>query len=126
MHDPLFAALAAPRYSGAMRSPIPFDTHAFVKRLTAAGVPERQAEVQAEALAEIALAQLATKDDLSNMEQRLRSDFNAGIAGLKAEIKTEIRELGLRIAERLRQQMLSFFAAQVALFGALFALVKLF
>jgi hypothetical protein len=97
-----------------MRNPIPFDTHAFVKRLTAAGVPERQAEVQAEALAEIALAQLATKDDLSNMEQRLRSD-----------IKTDIRELELRIAERLRQQMLWFFAAQVALFGALVAFFKL-
>ncbi|MFI5401078.1 MAG: coiled-coil domain-containing protein [SAR324 cluster bacterium] len=105
-----------------MRSSIPFDTHAFVKRLTAAGVPERQAEVHAEALAEIAPAQLATKDDLSNMEER----FKAEIAGVKAEIKAEIRELELRIAERLHQQMLWFFAAQVALFGALVALVKLF
>jgi len=122
-----------------MRNPIPFDTHAFVKRLTAAGVPESQAEVQAEALAEIALAQLATKDDLANMEQRLKAEIKAEIraeiGGVKAEIgsvkaeiggiRTEMRELELRIAERLRQQMLWFFAAQVALFGALVAFVKL-
>lgn len=47
-----------------MRMNIAFNTHAYVKRLIAAGVPEAQAEVQAEALSEIALVNLATKDDL--------------------------------------------------------------
>jgi hypothetical protein len=32
-----------------MMSPLPFDTHAYVKRLVAAGMPEAQAEVQAQA-----------------------------------------------------------------------------
>jgi hypothetical protein len=87
-----------------MRPAVAFDTHAFVKKLVAAGVPMAQAEVQAEALAEIALANLATKDDPANMETRL-----------KAYIEAE-----------LRKQMLWFFTAQVALFGALAALLKLF
>jgi hypothetical protein len=87
-----------------MRPAVAFDTHAFVKKLVAAGVPMAQAEVQAEALAEIALANLATKDDLANTETRL-----------KAYIEAE-----------LRKQMLWFFTAQVALFGALAALIKLF
>ena len=36
-----------------MASAITFDTLAYVKKLKAAGVPEAQAEVQAEALVEI-------------------------------------------------------------------------
>lgn len=54
-----------------MRSNIPFDTHAFVKRLVAAGVPEPQAEVHADALAELIDNQLATKRDLEALEKRL-------------------------------------------------------
>jgi len=53
---------------------IAFNTHAYVKRLVAAGVPEAQAEVQAEALSEIALANLATKDDLRQGLQSVRED----------------------------------------------------
>ncbi len=38
-----------------------FDTHAFVKRLTAAGMPEAQAEILAEENARLLGEQLATK-----------------------------------------------------------------
>ena len=41
-----------------------FDTLAYVKKLRAAGVPEEQAEVQAEAFAEIIEDRLATKKDV--------------------------------------------------------------
>lgn len=47
-----------------MAHTIPFDTHAYVKKLTAAGLPEAQAEVQAEAIAELVNDQLATKRDI--------------------------------------------------------------
>ena len=40
-----------------------FDTLAYTKRLKAAGLPERQAEVQAKAFAEIIEERLATKQD---------------------------------------------------------------
>ena len=84
-----------------MRSSIPFDTHAFVKRLTAAGVSESQAEVHAEALAEIALAQLATKDDLANMEQRQDSRFKDVEARLDSRLKEVELCLTLRVGAML-------------------------
>jgi hypothetical protein len=42
-----------------------FDTHAFVKRLTAAGMPEAQAEILAEEQARLIDERLATKADLA-------------------------------------------------------------
>lgn len=45
-----------------------FDTLEFANKLKAAGVPDRQAEVQAEAMAEIITKNLATKQYLKEME----------------------------------------------------------
>lgn len=42
-----------------------FDTHAFIKRLTAAGMPEQQAEILAEEHARMLGEQLATKHDIA-------------------------------------------------------------
>jgi hypothetical protein len=58
-----------------MRHPIPFDTHAYVKRLVAAGVPEAQAEIHAQVFAEVVIEHLATKEDLLALEQRLRAEM---------------------------------------------------
>ncbi len=52
-------------------SAIAFDTHAFVKRLTAAGMPEVQAEILAEEQAKLIDTQLATKFDLERLKQEL-------------------------------------------------------
>ena len=49
-----------------------FDTHAFVKRLTAAGMPEPQAEILAEEQARILGEQVATKHDIA----LLRADLD--------------------------------------------------
>ena len=46
-----------------------FNTHLYVKKLKIAGVPETQAEVHAETLATLFEDRLATKDDLSKLEQ---------------------------------------------------------
>jgi hypothetical protein len=59
----------------AMSSTI-FDTLAYAKKLKAAGVPENQAEIQAEAIAEIIDEKLATKNDLKLLETTLRRDIN--------------------------------------------------
>lgn len=48
-----------------------FDTLAFAKRLSAAGMDSRQAEALAEALTEHALDSLATRADLKELELRL-------------------------------------------------------
>ena len=48
-----------------------FDTHAFVKRLTQAGMPEAQAEVLADSQTKLIDEKLATKQDLKKLELRL-------------------------------------------------------
>ncbi len=44
---------------------ITFDTLAYAKKLKAAGVPDEQAEIQAEALMDIVNTKLVTKRDLT-------------------------------------------------------------
>jgi len=48
-----------------------FDTLMYAKKLREAGVPEKQAEIQAEALKEIIENNLATKHDLENVREKL-------------------------------------------------------
>ena len=50
---------------------IVFDTHAFVKELTDAGMPEPQAEVLARTHAKLIDEKLAAKQDLKALELRL-------------------------------------------------------
>ncbi len=55
---------------------IAFDTLAYANKLKQAGVPNRQAEVQAEAMAELVEERLATKRDLSELEERIANRMN--------------------------------------------------
>ena len=82
---------------------IVFDTHAFVKELAEAGMPEKQAEVLARSQATLIDEKLATKQDLKELEARLRRDM---------------KELELRLTIRLGSMM-------VVAIGAVAALVKL-
>ena len=82
---------------------IVFDTHAFVKELAEAGMPEKQAEVLARSQAMLIDEKLATKQDLKELEARLRRDM---------------KELELRLTIRLGSMM-------VVAIGAVAALVKL-
>ncbi|MBI4083707.1 MAG: DUF1640 domain-containing protein [Candidatus Lambdaproteobacteria bacterium] len=118
-----------------MMSPLPFDTHAYVKRLIAAGMPEAQAEVQAQALAEIVLAQVATKDDLRQAVAELKRDIGSlrdelkrDGASLRDELKRDIElvetRLGGRLEAELRKQLIWFFGMLVVLGGALAALLR--
>ena len=59
-----------------------FDTLAYAKKLKAAGFTEEQAEVQAEAFAEIIQERLTTKQDLKELELAMRRD----LAAVKSEI----------------------------------------
>ena len=86
---------------------IAFDTHSFVKELTAAGMPEAQAEVLASAQAKLIDEKLATKQDLKELEERLRRDMV---------------ELELRLKHDLTVRLGSMMVIAV---GAVAALVKL-
>ena len=54
-------------------STLAFDTHKFVKDLTAAGMKTEQAEVLATSYAGLLTDRLATKDDLKALEDRLNA-----------------------------------------------------
>ena len=84
-------------------SSIAFDTHAFVKDMTQAGMPEEQAEVLARSQATPINERLATKQDLKALGARL-------CRGMK--------EMELRLTLRLGSMM-------VVAIGVVAALVKL-
>jgi hypothetical protein len=52
-------------------STITFDTHAYVKKLKAVGISEEQAEVQAQAIADLVTDRLVTKEDLERSLKEL-------------------------------------------------------
>ncbi len=72
-----------------MGEAIPFNSLSYVRRLRAVGVPEKQAEVQAEALIELIDSQLATKRDLKEMEIIAKRDLKE----LELRIQTAMKEL---------------------------------
>jgi hypothetical protein len=68
-----------------------FDSHAFVKRLTAAGMPVEQAEILADEHARVFGEQLATKQDVAllradlvAMEQRIKDQLTIRLGGMLA------------------------------------------
>ena len=73
---------------------IAFDTHRFVKRLTGAGMDERQAEVLADEQVGLLNANLATKAELAAVEANLQ----AKITQVEASIAEAEGRLGEKIA----------------------------
>lgn len=63
-------------------STLVFDTHAFVKELTDAGMPEAQAEVLVRRQARLTDGQLATKRDLKELELRLKHDLTVRLGAM--------------------------------------------
>ena len=70
-----------------------FDTHAFVKELTQAGMSEEQAEVLARSQATLIAEKLATKQDLKEMEVGLKRDIKEMETRLKHDIKKLERDM---------------------------------
>jgi hypothetical protein len=68
-----------------------FDAHAFVKRMTAAGMPMEQAEILADEHARLLGEQLATKQDVALLradlvvlEQRVKDQLTIRVGGMLA------------------------------------------
>ena len=72
---------------------VTFNTHAFVKRLTRAGMPEDQAEVLANGQADL-YERLVTKEHfestLKHELEKLRTELKHDIETLRAELKNDI------------------------------------
>ena len=71
-------------------STISFDTLAYAKKLTSAGFTMEQAEVQAEALKDIIEERLATKQDIKELEQKMKEMEMRMIIKLGAMIAASI------------------------------------
>jgi hypothetical protein len=96
---------------------ITFDTLKFANRLKDAGVPGRQAEAEAEALAEaleVNLKELATKEDIRREADSIRKE----ISELRKDNERDLRELEMRLTMKLG-------ALMAASIGVVAALVKL-
>lgn len=87
-----------------MGSAIAFDPLAYSKKLKKAGFTDEQAEVQAEALAELIDERLATKQDI-------------------LELKRDIKELEIRLKHDLTLRLGGMLAAGIAIVAALVKLL---
>ena len=93
-----------------MSEAIAFDTHRFVKHLTASGFTEQQAEALASEQVNILNSNLATKADSDSVK--------ASIDSLRQEIKADL--------ESVKADLLKWmFGALIAQGGLIVALVKL-
>ena len=98
-----------------------FDTHKYVKRLTAVGMPEKQAEVIAYEQRALIEDQLATKRDIAEVKRDI------------AEVKRDIKELEERLSQRFDKKLielehrltLRLGGMMIAGFGVIAALIKL-
>jgi hypothetical protein len=98
-----------------------FDTHSSVKTLTAAGMPEAQAEAVTELIKlsrEADLSGLATKADLAQVK--------ADLAQLKADLRGDLAETKADILKRLAGMIAGAVVINVtAIIGAMLTLVRL-
>ena len=89
MQPPDLTAILRPIQSQALT----FNTHAFVKRLTQAGMPEDQAEVLASGQSDL-YERLVTKEyfefTLKHELEKLRAELKHDIETLRAELKHEL------------------------------------
>lgn len=104
-----------------MSEAIAFDTHRFVKHLTASGFTEQQAEALASEQVNLLNSNLATKADIESVKaeiEALRQETKASIASLRQETKADI--------ESVKADLLKWmFGAMIAQGGLIVALVKL-
>ena len=100
---------------------VAFDTLKFSKRLKEAGVPDRQADAEAEALAEVLemnLKELTTKEDLHREIGGLRKDMERMEEHLTERFDAKLAQIEQRMVIKLGGLM-------VVAVGVVAALVKL-
>ena len=106
-----------------------FDTHKYVKRLTAAGMPENQAEVIADEQRSLIEDQLATKRDVEELKAATKRD----IEELRAATQRDLKEMEERLSQRFDKRLietehrltLRLGGMMIAGFGVVAALIKL-
>ena len=87
---------------------IAFDTLTYAKRLKSVGFTEQQAEVQAQTLAELINEDLATKQDIRELEMATKRDLKElematkhDLKELEVSLKRDIKEMEMSLTIRL-------------------------
>ena len=126
-----------------MNDAIVFDSHRFVRNLTASGFTERQAEALANEQVQLLNGNLATKTDLTsvqtNLEAKLtgvktdlasvQTNLEAKLAGVKADLEAKLAgvkaDLEVKIANVQTNMLKWMFAALIAQASVVVTLIKL-
>ena len=126
-------------YDDTMTDAIAFDTHRFVKNLTASGFTEKQAEALADEQVHLLNSNLATRVDISAVESNLQAEIQAfrtdlstverSLQGEILTVRTELsaveRNLQVEI-HTVRADLLKWMVtAMIAQTGLVVALVRL-
>ena len=101
---------------------IAFDTYKYVKRLTAAGMPEPQAEAIADEQRSLIEGQLATKRDIKELEASTKCDIKELETALRRDLEAlrrDLKEMEQKLTVRLGAIMAASVAAVSALAGIL-------
>ncbi len=103
-----------------MSEAIAFDTHRFVKNLTASGFTEKQAEALANEQVQLLNANLATKADIL----AVKGELEAKLESVKGDILAVKADLEVKI-ETVKSDLLKWMVmAMIAQGGLIVALVK--
>ena len=126
-----------------MNDAIVFDSHRFVRNLTASGFTERQAEALANEQVQLLNGNLATKTDLASFQTNLEANLTgvktdltsvqvnleAKLAGVKADLEAKLAgvkaDLEVKIANVQANLLKWMFAALIAQASVVVTLVKL-
>ena len=106
-----------------MNEAIAFDSHRFVKKLTACGFTEKQAEGLAEEQIRLLDGNLATRADLERVKGELQAEIQVRTRQVNANLETRIES----VKADLMKWMLAAVTAQMALIaGVVVGLVRFF
>ena len=108
-----------------MTDAIVFDSHRFVRNLTASGFTERQAEALASEQVQLLNANLATKADLATVQADLEAKITSVQADLEAKITSVQANLEVKIASTKSDLLKWMFAALIAQGGVIATLITL-
>ena len=126
-----------------MNDAIVFDSHRFIRNLTASGFTERQAEALANEQVQLLNGNLATKTDLEAVKSglevkiasvqtgleaklaRVQADLEVKITNVQADLEVKLANLDAKIASSKSDVLKWTFAALIAQGGVIVTLVKL-
>ncbi len=117
-----------------MNEAIAFDSHRFVKKLTACGFTEKQAGGLADEQIRLLDGNLATKADLERIKGELQAEIQVRTRQVKADLEVRIQKVNANLETRidsvkadLMKWMLAAVTAQMALIaGVIVGLVRFF